>query len=88
MNVRARQGRAAIQEIPSYEHLRLHGMSNLKVMRDGIRIARFIVRERFLERTRRTSRPDPSSVQEQESTSSFVPSETQEQIAAVDVTLP
>jgi len=88
MNVRAAKAGLAIQEIPSYEHLRLHGMSNLKVMRDGIRIARFIVRERFLERTRRTSRPDPSSVQEQESTSSFVPSETQEQIAAVDVTLP
>jgi glycosyltransferase involved in cell wall biosynthesis len=88
MNVRAAKAGLAIQEIPSYEHLRLHGMSNLKVMRDGIRIARFIVRERFLERTRRTSRPDPSSVQEQECTSSFVPSETQEQIAAVDVTLP
>jgi hypothetical protein len=63
-------------------------MSNLKVMRDGMRIAQFIVRERFLQRTGRTSRPDPSSVREQESTSSFVPSEAQDQIAAVDVTLP
>lgn len=47
MNVRAAKAGLAIQEIPSYEHLRLHGMSNLKVFRDGMRIARFIFRERF-----------------------------------------
>jgi glycosyltransferase involved in cell wall biosynthesis len=47
MNVRAARAGLAIQEIPSYEHLRLHGMSNLKVVRDGIRIAKFILRERF-----------------------------------------
>jgi glycosyltransferase involved in cell wall biosynthesis len=45
MNVRAAKAGLAIQEIPSYEHLRLHGMSNLKVFRDGIRIGKFIVRE-------------------------------------------
>ena len=45
MNVRAAKVGLAIQEIPSYEHLRLHGMSNLKVVRDGLRIAKFIVRE-------------------------------------------
>jgi glycosyltransferase involved in cell wall biosynthesis len=47
MNVRAAKAGLAIQEIPSYEHLRLHGMSNLHVVRDGIRIAKFILRERF-----------------------------------------
>jgi glycosyltransferase involved in cell wall biosynthesis len=47
MNVRAAKAGLAIQEIPSYEHLRLHGMSNLKVVRDGWRIAKFILRERF-----------------------------------------
>jgi glycosyltransferase involved in cell wall biosynthesis len=47
MNVRAAKVGLAIQEIPSYEHLRLHGMSNLKVVRDGMRIAKFIVREWF-----------------------------------------
>jgi glycosyltransferase involved in cell wall biosynthesis len=47
MNVRAAKAGLAIQEIPSHEHLRLHGMSNLKVMRDGMRIAKFILRERF-----------------------------------------
>jgi glycosyltransferase involved in cell wall biosynthesis len=50
MNVRAAKAGLAIQEIPSYEYLRLHGMSNLKVVRDGMRIAKFIVRERFLSR--------------------------------------
>ena len=47
MNVRAAKAGLAIQEIPSYEHLRLHGMSNLNVVRDGMRIAKFILRERF-----------------------------------------
>jgi glycosyltransferase involved in cell wall biosynthesis len=47
MNVRAAKAGLSIQEIPSYEHLRLHGMSNLKVVRDGMRIARFILTERF-----------------------------------------
>jgi hypothetical protein len=45
MNVRAAKAGLAIQEIPSYEHLRLHGQSNLRVMRDGLRIGRFIIRE-------------------------------------------
>jgi glycosyltransferase involved in cell wall biosynthesis len=45
MNVRAAKVGLTIQEIPSYEYLRLHGMSNLRVVRDGIRIAKFIVRE-------------------------------------------
>ena len=47
MNVRAAKAGLAIQEIPSYEYLRLHGMSNLKVFRDGIRIGKFIIRERL-----------------------------------------
>jgi glycosyltransferase involved in cell wall biosynthesis len=47
MNVRAAKAGLVIQEIPSHEHLRLYGMSNLKVVRDGMRIAKFIVRERF-----------------------------------------
>ena len=57
MNVRAAKAGLAIQEIPSYEHRRLHGMSNLKVVRDGMRIAKFIIRERSA--TRR-----PASTQE------------------------
>jgi glycosyltransferase involved in cell wall biosynthesis len=47
MNVRAAKAGLSIQEIPSHEHSRLHGESNLHVVRDGWRIARFILRERF-----------------------------------------
>ncbi len=47
MNVRAARAGLVIQEIPSYEHLRLHGMSNLHAVRDGMRIGAFILRERF-----------------------------------------
>lgn len=48
MNVRAARAGLVIQEIPSYEHLRLHGMSNLNAVRDGLRIITFILRERFV----------------------------------------
>jgi glycosyltransferase involved in cell wall biosynthesis len=48
MNVRAAKAGLSIQEIPSHEHSRLHGMSNLKVFRDGMRIAKFIIHERFV----------------------------------------
>jgi glycosyltransferase involved in cell wall biosynthesis len=88
MNVRAAKAGLAIQEIPSYEHLRLHGMSNLKVVRDGMRIAKFIARERFHQRTRREGRLDRSSAVGQEVAPSFTPSEPQQQIAAVEATLP
>jgi glycosyltransferase involved in cell wall biosynthesis len=72
MNVRAAKAGLAIQEIPSHEHLRIFGMSNLKVMRDGIRIGKFIVRERFLEQTRSTSQFNAGSAQEKELTPSFI----------------
>lgn len=52
MNVRAAKAGLAIQEIPSHEHRRLHGMSNLKIVRDGIRIGKFIVREWLQDRRR------------------------------------
>lgn len=48
MNVRAVKAGLWIQEIPSHEHPRLHGESNLRIIRDGWRIAKVIVRERFL----------------------------------------
>jgi glycosyltransferase involved in cell wall biosynthesis len=47
MNVRAAKAGLAIHEVPSYEYLRLHGMSNLNVVRDGMRIAKFILHERL-----------------------------------------
>jgi glycosyltransferase involved in cell wall biosynthesis len=52
MNIRAARAGLLIQEIPSHEHARVHGESNLRVIRDGWRIAKVIMRERFLRRAR------------------------------------
>ncbi len=45
MNIRAAQAGLRVQEIPSFEHARVYGSSNLRIMMDGGRIARVIVRE-------------------------------------------
>jgi glycosyltransferase involved in cell wall biosynthesis len=82
MNVRAARAGLAIQEIPSYEHLRLHGMSNLKVVRDGMRIAKFIVRERFLARTQPIA-----SLASVPGRTQALPSEPEPQVAVLDATL-
>ncbi len=37
----------AVTEVPSYEHPRIHGLSNLNAVRDGLRVVGTIVRERF-----------------------------------------
>ena len=84
MNVRAAKAGLAIQEIPSYEHLRLHGMSNLKVVRDGIRIAKFIARERFLARPPRSAKSDAGFGQDPELAPLLLPRETGPKVAAVD----
>jgi glycosyltransferase involved in cell wall biosynthesis len=47
ISVRAAKAGLVIQEVPSYEYMRLHGMSNLNAVRDGIRIVKFILWERF-----------------------------------------
>jgi glycosyltransferase involved in cell wall biosynthesis len=87
MNVRAAKAGLAIQEIPSHEHLRLHGMSNLKVVRDGIRIAKFIVRERFLEPTRQTSPLGMLSPQVRASMTPVLASDVEQPVAAIDITI-
>jgi hypothetical protein len=57
MNIRAARAGLRVHEVPSHEHSRIHGISNLHVVRDGWRIAKVIVRERL---SRRPS-PDLSS---------------------------
>lgn len=47
MSIRAAKAGLRIHEVPSHEHPRLHGASNLRVIRDGWRILRLILRERF-----------------------------------------
>lgn len=86
MNVRAAKAGLLIQEIPSHEHRRLHGMSNLKIVRDGIRIGKFIVRERFIEQTGRASRIDSDSGLEEERTSSFLSADVEQRLATIEAT--
>jgi len=45
MNVRAAAAGLRIQEVPSFEYPRLHGASNLRIVADGWRIAKVILRE-------------------------------------------
>lgn len=46
MNIRAARAGLRIHEVPSFEHDRRHGTSNLNARRDGIRVLRTIVSER------------------------------------------
>ena len=47
INVRAAKAGLAVVEVPSYERDRIHGLSNLNAWRDGWRVLRAILRERF-----------------------------------------
>ena len=47
MNIRAHRAGFHVIEVPSFERDRIHGESNLSVHRDGWRVLKTIVRERF-----------------------------------------
>jgi glycosyltransferase involved in cell wall biosynthesis len=47
INIRVAQSDLKVVEVPSYEHDRIHGTSNLNARRDGIRVLRTIVAERI-----------------------------------------
>jgi glycosyltransferase involved in cell wall biosynthesis len=47
INIRAHRAGLAIAEVPCFEGNRIHGASNLSAVKDGIRIARLILRERI-----------------------------------------
>ncbi|HYQ10887.1 MAG TPA: glycosyltransferase family 2 protein [Gaiellaceae bacterium] len=46
LNVRAAKAGLRVAEVPSVEHLRIHGKSNLHPVRDGLRVLRAILHER------------------------------------------
>ncbi|MCP3993460.1 MAG: glycosyltransferase family 2 protein [bacterium] len=50
INVRVLKSKLKIAEVASFEERRLHGVSNLNTWRDGFRILRTIIRERFTRR--------------------------------------
>jgi len=45
LNVRAAKAGLRVVEVPSVEHPRIHGTSNLRPVRDGLRVLRTILRE-------------------------------------------
>ncbi|WP_338694900.1 glycosyltransferase family 2 protein [Streptomyces sp. Q6] len=57
MNIRVVKAGLKVQEIPSHEYLRIHGASNLRAVRDGLRVLRVILAERSNRRARRRSAP-------------------------------
>jgi glycosyltransferase involved in cell wall biosynthesis len=61
LNVRAARARLRIVEVSSFEHLRIHGASNLNACTDGIRVLRTIARE-WPRRRRRVTRRLPEQV--------------------------
>jgi glycosyltransferase involved in cell wall biosynthesis len=50
INIRAHKAQLKIVEVPSFEHPRVHGESNLNMARDGWRVLRTIFRERMEKR--------------------------------------
>lgn len=57
MNIRAARAGLRVQEIPSYERRRVHGVSNLRVFSDGWRILKVITAEAVGSRLRRPENP-------------------------------
>ncbi|MEU2562716.1 glycosyltransferase family 2 protein [Streptomyces longispororuber] len=53
MNIRVVKAGLKVQEIPSHEYLRIHGVSNLSAVRDGLRVLKVILTERSTRRTQR-----------------------------------
>ena len=52
INIRIAQAGLAVTEVPSYEHSRIHGVSNLNAARDGWRVLRTILAERYYHHNR------------------------------------
>jgi glycosyltransferase involved in cell wall biosynthesis len=50
MNLRALRAGLKVAEVPSFENKRIHGASNLHAVRDGWRVLKTILRERFTRR--------------------------------------
>ncbi len=59
LNLRAHKAGLKVVEVPSYERLRIFGVSHLRVLRDGWRVFQTILRERF-EDVRPLPQPQPT----------------------------
>ncbi|MFE3491764.1 glycosyltransferase family 2 protein [Streptomyces sp. NPDC059175] len=57
MNIRVVKAGLRVQEVPSHEYLRIHGVSNLSAVRDGLRVLRVILQEKAVRRRASERRP-------------------------------
>ena len=53
INIRIAQAGLKVKEVASFEHSRIHGVSNLNARRDGLRVLRTIIAERYYYRQRK-----------------------------------
>lgn len=53
INIRIAKADLAVVEVPSFEHSRIHGVSNLSAASDGLRVLRTVLHERLQPRRRR-----------------------------------
>lgn len=60
INLRIATAGLAVSEVPSIEHDRIHGASNLRPFRDGMRVLRTILQERFSSPSRQSRAPRPA----------------------------
>ena len=51
INIRVARGGLVVTEVPSFEHARIHGLSNLSTFADGLRVLRTILTERHAGQT-------------------------------------
>jgi glycosyltransferase involved in cell wall biosynthesis len=56
IHIRTAKAGLIVTEVPSFEHRRIHGASNLNAFGDGIRVLRIILTERHRKRRRNASR--------------------------------
>ncbi|MFE7776725.1 glycosyltransferase family 2 protein [Streptomyces sp. NPDC057445] len=57
MNIRVVKAGLRVQEVPSHEYLRIHGVSNLSAVRDGLRVLKVILKEKGVRRPVRRRTP-------------------------------
>ncbi|PKV84876.1 glycosyltransferase involved in cell wall biosynthesis [Streptomyces sp. TLI_146] len=53
INIRIVKAGLRVQEVPSHEYNRIHGVSNLSAVRDGIRVLKVILKEKAVPRSHR-----------------------------------
>ncbi|MFC9946837.1 glycosyltransferase family 2 protein [Streptomyces pratensis] len=62
MNIRVVKAGLRVQEVPSHEYNRIHGVSNLSAVRDGLRVLRVILKEKRVRRGGRRTAAVPAVI--------------------------